>query len=55
MGKKEASLCGCGRGHIITLPNGERACTDTLRRFRIMYGRSYRFSQNVDVEKKEVI
>lgn len=33
--------CECGRGDIVTLPNGERCCSDTLRKFEMQNGRPY--------------
>ncbi len=33
--------CECGRGEIVTLPNGERCCSDTLRKFEMQNGRPY--------------
>lgn len=33
--------CECGRGDMVTLPNGERHCSDTLRKFEMQNGRPY--------------
>ena len=33
--------CECGRGDMVTLPNGERCCSDTLRKFEMQNGRPY--------------
>lgn len=41
--------CECGRGDIVTLPNGERCCSDTLRKFELQNGRPYRAVPNINI------